>query len=245
MADNLKNLTSDAPEKYLRDSLKRMNLESVDIYLVHGTNWNNDPAFYLISTIGHIHARSIETVAKSLANCVDNGLTKVVGVANYSRDDMLQMRDELTKYNIPLAVNQVEFNILRRFPETSGLLQTCKDEGIVMQSYSSLAQGRLTGKYTKEREPPKSYRFSSYPMAELEGIITVLEDIARERRVATSAVALNYNISKGVVPVVGFRNPAQVEQNVECFGWRLSVEEIKRIDEVSLEVSERHWQFPG
>jgi aryl-alcohol dehydrogenase-like predicted oxidoreductase len=198
-----------------------MSLDYVDIYLVHG----------------HIHMRSIASVAKSLANCVANKLTKCVGVANYSADDMLQMRDELAKYDVPLAVNQVEFNVLRRNPETSGLLQTCEKEGIVMQSYSSLAQGRLTGKYSKDREPPKSYRFSQYPMEELEGTIKVLEKIARERKVATSAVALNYNISKGVAPVVGFRNPAQVEQNIGCLGWRLSVEEIKTIDEVSLEVS--------
>lgn len=135
---------------------------------------------------------------------------------------MLQMRDELAKYDIPLAVNQVEFNVLRRFPETSGLLQTCKEEGIIMQSYSSLAQGRLTGKYTKDREPPKSYRFSSYPMSELEGTIKVLEEIARERKVATSAVALNYNLSKGVVPVVGFRNFSSSE--AECRVSRLAVE---------------------
>jgi len=162
-------------------------------------------------------------------------MTKCVGVANYSTEDMLQMRDELAKYGVPLALNQVEFSVLRRLPETSGLLETCKREGIVMQSYSSLAQGRLTGKYTKDRKPPSSYRFSSYPMKDLEETIAVLEQIGRERGVSTAAVALNYNLSKGVAPVVGFRNPAQVEQNVQALGWRLSVEEVERIDAVSLE----------
>jgi len=196
-----------------------MNLSTIDIYLVHG----------------HIHARSIASVAASLASCIEQGLTKCVGVANYSTEDMLTMRDELAKYGVPLALNQVEFSVLRRLPETSGLLETCKREGIVMQSYSSLAQGRLTGKYTKDREPPSSYRFSSYPMKDLEETISVLEEIGRERGVSTAAVALNYNLSKGVAPVVGFRNPAQVEQNVQALGWRLSVEEVKKIDAVSLE----------
>lgn len=217
--DSPSNFKASAPEDTLRESNKRMNIETCDIYLVHG----------------HIHARSIATVAKSLADCVEKKLTHCVGVANYSKEDMLQMRDELAKYNIPLATNQVEFNVLRRFPETSGLLETCKKEGIILQSYSSLAQGRLTGKYTAEREPPKTYRFSQYPMKDLEGTIKVLEDIGRARGVSTSAVALNYNLSKGIVPVVGFRNPAQVEQNVQALGWRLTVEECKRIDEVSLE----------
>lgn len=217
--DSPSNFKADAPETYLRESLKRMKIDTCDIYLVHG----------------HIHARSISSVAKSLSECVEKGLTKCVGVANYSADDMLQMRDELAKYDIPLAVNQVEFNVLRRFPESSGLLAKCKENGIVLQSYSSLAQGRLTGKYTAEREPPSSYRFSSYPMKDLKPTIDVLEAIARDRKVATSAVALNYNLSKGISPVVGFRNAGQVEQNVQCLGWRLSLDEVKRIDEVSLE----------
>jgi aryl-alcohol dehydrogenase-like predicted oxidoreductase len=45
--------------------------------------------------------------------------------------------------------------------------------GIVFQSYSSLAQGRLSGKYTKDNPPPKTYRFSSYPMEEIEPTLQV------------------------------------------------------------------------
>lgn len=218
--DNPANFSADAPATYLKESLKRMGLDSVDIYLVHG----------------HIHARSIATVAKSLAECVDNGWTKVVGVANYSAEDMLQMAEELAKYDIPLATNQCEFNVLRRYPETKGgLLQTCKQNGIVFQSYSSLAQGRLTGKYGPGHEPPKTYRFSQYPMEDIKDTLQVLQDIGQQRGVSTSAVALNYNLSKGVLPVVGFRSPGQVEQNLQALGWRLSLEEMKRIDDVSLE----------
>lgn len=50
-----------------------------------------------------------------------------------------------------------------------------------------------------------------------------------------SAVALNYNLSKGVQPVVGIRKPVQVEQNVQALGWRLTNEEMQRLDDVSIE----------
>lgn len=184
---------------------------------------------------GHIHPGSIKQVAKGMAECVQQGLAKAVGVANYSADDMLEMADELEKHGVPLATNQVEFHPLRRFPETSGLLQKCKDRGIVMQSYSSLAQGRLTGKYNREHEPPKTYRFSSYPMSEIEPVLQVLDRIARRRGTSLAAVSLNYNLSKGVIPVVGVRSPAQAEQDMQALGWRLSNEEIKEIDAVSFE----------
>lgn len=162
-------------------------------------------------------------------------MTKAGGVANYNEGDMIQMAEELAKYDIPLATNQCEFSVLRRHPETHGLLQACKERGIVFQSYSSLAQGHLSGKYNAEKEPPNSYRFSSYPMKDLEPTLKVLGEIAQQKGVSVAAVALNYNLSNGVVPVVGVRNPQQAKQNAEAFGWRMTNEEVLKIDEVSLE----------
>ena len=78
--DNATNLLSPshAPAKMLKDSLKRLGLDYIDCYLVHG----------------HIHASSISQAAKGLAECVDSGMTKTVGVAHYSAEDMLQMQAE-------------------------------------------------------------------------------------------------------------------------------------------------------
>lgn len=145
------------------------------------------------------------------------------------------MAGELAKYNVPLATNQCEYSVIRRHPEIHGLLSACKERNIVFQSYSPLAQGRLTGKYHVGKEPPNTYRFSSYPMKDLEPTLAVLDDIALARRTSISAVALNYNISKGALPVVGMRSPEQAKQNIKALGWRLSKEEIRRIDGVSIE----------
>jgi len=218
--DNLKNLASPshAPKKWLKESLERMGLQSIDVYLVHGP----------------IHASSMSQVAKGLAECVNEGLTKTVGVANYDVEDMVKLYDELLKYGIPLATNQCEYSVLRRQPELSGLLQACRDRGIVFQSYSSLAQGRLTGKYNADNPPPKTYRFSSYDMKDLEPTIDVLRSIGQAHGKNPASVALNYNMSKGIVPTVGMRREAHAEDAINAFGWRLSTEEIKRIDAVSM-----------
>jgi aryl-alcohol dehydrogenase-like predicted oxidoreductase len=210
---------SHAPIKKLKISLERMKLDYVDIYLVHGP----------------IHPGSIKQIAKGMAECVEAGLTKCVGVANYDEKDMIEMYDALKEHGVPLAVNQCEYHPLRRLPETSGLLEACKARDIVFQSYSSLAQGRLSGKWNKDNEPPKTYRFSSYPMKDIEPVLEVLRTIAERRNVPISAVTLNYNLSKGVVPVVGVRNVQQAEQNSQALGWRLTREEIQNIDAVSFE----------
>lgn len=209
---------TDAPIKSLRSSLERMKLDYVDIYLVHGP----------------IHPQSIAQIAEGMAQCVEQGLARCIGVANYDVEDVQKISDELAKFNIPLATNQCEFNILRRYPELTGNIKKCQESGMIFQSYSSLAQGRLTGKYTKENPPPKSHRFSSYKMEDLEPVLDTLKTVAERRDKSIAAVALNYNISKGVLPVVGIRNIEQAKSAIESLGWRLTDAEMREIDKVSI-----------
>jgi len=209
--------SADAPLKALKGSLKRLQLDYLDIFLVHG----------------HIHRQSIPTVAKGLAKCVDLGLTRTVGVANYALDDFMEMRKELAKYDITLAINQCEYSVLRRCPEIDGDMVAYREMEVVFQSYSSLAQGRLTGKYTKDHPPPSTHRFSNYDMADVEPTLRVLEQIAQRRERSVAAVALNYNLSKGALPLVGIRNVIQARQALEALGWRLEQEEVASIDRCS------------
>jgi aryl-alcohol dehydrogenase-like predicted oxidoreductase len=122
---NMTNLLSPshAPAKMLNGSLERLGLDYIDVYLVHGP----------------IHLSSFSQTAKGLAECVEEGMTRTVGCANYNEEDMIKLSDELAKFNIPLATNQCEFSILRRWPETHGLVKACRGCGIIFQSYSSLA----------------------------------------------------------------------------------------------------------
>jgi aryl-alcohol dehydrogenase-like predicted oxidoreductase len=209
----------DAPVKQLRKTLERMRLDYIDCYLVHG----------------HVHISSIAQVAKGLAKCVDEGLTRTVGVANYAVDDMLKMKEALAEHGVPLATNQCEYSILRRMPEMEGMLEACKEHGIVFQSYSSVAQGRLTGKYTTENPPPKEYRFSQYDMEHVEPVLQVQRRLAEKYNVSVAAVALNWNILKGAVPVVGMRKESQALENMQALGWRLSREEVAELDRLGFQ----------
>ncbi|KAF4466972.1 alcohol dehydrogenase [Fusarium albosuccineum] len=210
---------TNAPVISLKSSLQRLKLDYVDIYLVHGP----------------IHPQSIATIAEGMAQCVEQGLARAIGVANYGVDDANTMNDELAKYNIPLATNQCEFNILRRYPELTGNISTCHKSDMIFQSYSSLAQGRLTGKYITDNTPPKSHRSSNYKMKDLEPVIETLRHVAERRRKSIAAVALNYNLRKGALPVVGIRNVEQANCAIESLGWRLTDEEMVEIDKVSVE----------
>lgn len=209
------------PKPKLKDSLLRLNLEYVDIYLVHGP----------------IHPSKISTVAKGMADCMESGMARAVGVANYDTKEMIKMADEPAKHNVPLSVCQCEYSIVRRLPKVSGIIREYKKRIVCFQGFASLAEGRLSGKYPRFNEPQRRQHFSSYPMHTLEPTINVLKSIAEERRVPVPAVALNYFINRGVLPLVGVRDAGQSEQDMQALGWRPTEDEMKQIEGVSLQGS--------
>ncbi|KAI3336330.1 NADP-dependent oxidoreductase domain-containing protein [Xylariaceae sp. AK1471] len=122
--------SADAPFKALEGMLKCLKLNYVDILLGHE----------------YFHRQLIPTVAKGLAKRVDLGLTRTVGVANYAPDDFMVARKELVKYDIPLMINQCEYNVLRRRPEIDGDTQAYRGmKVIVFRSYLYLARGAIGG----------------------------------------------------------------------------------------------------
>lgn len=208
--------------KACKASLERLGLESMDLYQIHG------PVHF---------ANSIDSMAGGLAKCVELGLTRAVGVSNYSKDEMVRMDEALKKRGCRLATNQVEFSLLRTLPETSGLLAECKKRGIVLMAYSPLGMGRLTGKYSKENPPPAGRRFGDFPMETLAPLIDSLKEIASAHGVSCSAVALKWVIQKGAIPLGGVKNSKQAEENARAASedWSLSEDEMAKLDKYTQE----------
>jgi aryl-alcohol dehydrogenase-like predicted oxidoreductase len=216
--------------KSLRASLARLELPWVHLYQIHGP----------------ISLRSHRAMAGALAAARDAGLVKAVGVSNYSEREMRALHAELGRHGLPLATNQVEYSLLRTMPERDGLLRACRELGVVVLAYSPLGQGRLTGKYTAANPPPGRRQFSDYPMDEIEPLLAELRRIAERQRKTPAAVALNWIICKGAVPIPGAKNRAQAEQNAAALGWRLSAAEVAALDRVAKpgqrKIFHRLWQ---
>lgn len=213
-----------------RGSLERMGLESMDLYQIHG------PVHF---------AHSIETMAGGLANCVEQGLTRAVGVSNYSKEEMIRMDEALKTKGLRLASNQVEFSLLRTLPETSGLLAECKKRGIVLMAYSPLGMGRLTGKYSKENPLPSGRRFGDISWDKLALLVEVLRKAADKHGVTCSAVALKWVIQKGAIPLGGVKNAKQAEENAKAASeeWQLSEEEMSELDKhTQVGTTSKMWQ---
>lgn len=214
----------------LEASLGRLGLDQVDLYQIHGP----------------ISLRSASVLAEALAAVVDAGLTRAVGVSNYSIREMERIHAELAKRSVPLASNQVEYSLLRRRAETTGLLQRCRDLGVVPIAYSPIGQGRLTGKYSAAHPPPKGRNFSAHPMELVDRVVGVLREVGEPRDRTPSQVALRWIIQKGAVPIPGAKNAGQAADNAGALGWSLDESEMASLDRVALDgtssLANRFWQ---
>jgi aryl-alcohol dehydrogenase-like predicted oxidoreductase len=203
----------------LRASLERLGLERVDLYQIH---WPSP----LIP---------IERYVEGLASAHRLGLTRAVGVSNYDKNQMQRAYTVLSKYEIPLASNQVEYHLLNRSAEKSGLLARCQELGIRLIAYSPLAMGLLTGKYTPENPPPgmRAGRYAGV-LKEMQPLIKLMTEIGQDwGGKSTSQVALNWVISKGALPIPGAKNVRQAEMNAGAAGWRLTAEQVAALDAAS------------
>ena len=208
----------------LKQSLKRLSLNNIDLYQIH---WPFPPV-------------SIETWCNTLAECVKEGLINAVGVSNFNVSQLLRAHKTLSKHNISLTSNQVEYHLLNRKIENNGLFQQCKDIGISIIAYSPLAQGLLTGKYTPDNVP-KGIRGSRYPhklLHEIDPLIQRMRDIGRDHDSKTPGqVALNWIICKSAIPIPGAKSGFQAQQNCGAMGWRLSEDEVNVLDRMSAEIN--------
>jgi aryl-alcohol dehydrogenase-like predicted oxidoreductase len=209
-----------ALRKALQRSLDRLGVARVDLYQIH---FPFPPV-------------PVETWADALADAVQDGLVRAVGVSNYSEEQMRRTYAVLAKRGIPLASNQVLYNLLDRKAEQNGLMKTCQELNIALIAYSPLVQGLLTGKYDPDRPPP-GIRGRRYPRSLLERVqplIWRMREIGQEHGgKSPTQVALNWLICKGTFPIPGAKNARQAQENAGALGWRLSEAEVIELANLS------------
>lgn len=204
----------------LKNSLRR--LGEIDLYQIH---WPFPPV-------------TVETWMEALADAVEAGLIKAVGVSNYNEEQMRRAHAALARRGIPLASNQVEYSLLNRAPEENGVLDACRELGVSLIAYSPLGQGLLTGKYTPQNPPPgiRGLRYRKQ-VAALPPLLSLMEEIGAGHGGKTPAqIALNWTISRETIPIPGAKNARQARDNAGALGWCLTAEEISALNKAAAEI---------
>lgn len=206
---------------------RRLNLSPymLDLYQIH---WPNSLS-------------SVEAQMEAMADLVEAGQIRAVGVSNFSADYTRRAHEALVKRGLGLASNQVQFNLLDRSIESNGILQAAKDLGVTIIAYSPLASGLLTGKYHKDPQALANTPFGrrmrlSAQLDETRELIEALDEIAQAHDVTISQAALNWVIHFHGDTVVAIPGASKIDHARESAGvldFRLTDAEMERLDKLT------------
>jgi aryl-alcohol dehydrogenase-like predicted oxidoreductase len=202
-------------------SLKRLRMPSMALYQVH---W---PFPSLLSQEGLMNA---------LADEVEQGRIKAIGVSNYNAEQMREAHKLLARRGIPLAVNQMRYSLITREIESNGVMAAARELDVTILAYSPLAQGLLTGKYTANNLPAGArsmdQRFKGAGLRKIQPLLEKLSELGEKHGKTQAQVALNWLICQpGVIPIPGIKSAEQVEQNAGALGWELSSAEVAELSQ--------------
>lgn len=184
---------------------------------------------------------SPEAEMAAMADLVKAGKIRSVGVSNFSPERMRRAHKKLQEYGLPLAVNQVQYNLLHREIETNGVLETAKELGVTITAYSPLALGMLTGKYHKNpellnRAPLWRRTRMRRDLESTRPLLDAMEEIGAAHNATPAQVALNWLVNFTgdiVVAIPGATKTHQAAESAGAMKFRLSPEEMARLDELS------------
>lgn len=208
----------------LDQSLKRMNLDYVDIFYHH----RPDPE------------TPIEETMEALYQIVRQGKALYVGISNYGPEETKLAYETLSRMGVKIIVNQILYNMFFRYPEEK-LFPVMEELGIGATIFSPLAQGLLTEKYLggipEDSRVKRSGVFLKESDITPEKIEKVkkLSEIAKERGQSVAQLALAWILRNKVVAsvIIGASKPSQIEENVNSIkNLDFSEDELRKIDEI-------------
>ncbi len=172
-----------------------------------------------------------------MAQAVAAGKVRAVGVSNFNAKQMRRAATRLARYRIPLAANQVRYNLLHRQPEWNGVLAACRELNVALVAYRPLERGRLrsdTVPGATSGSPSPTGGKGKVPSKE-EVIQETLQTIAQQRGKSVSQVALNWLLRRDthVIPIPGTTDARHAIENADTLKWQLSDEEFAAIDQAS------------
>lgn len=214
-------------------SLKRMGLDYVDIFYSH----RFDPDTPLEETMG------------ALDHIVRSGRALYVGISSYNSQRTQEAAAILKDLGTPCIIHQPSYNMLNRWVENDGLLDTLDDKGIGSIVFTPLAQGMLTGKYLKgiPTDSRAAQGKSLSPDWLSDDMITRLNglnDIAQARGQSLAQMAVAWVLRGGRVTsaLIGASRAAQVRDCVGALGnMAFSEAELAQIDELSAKGDVNIW----
>jgi aryl-alcohol dehydrogenase-like predicted oxidoreductase len=199
-------------------SLRRLGVESIDLYYQHRV----DPNTPIEETVG------------AMAQLVTAGKVRYLGLSEASPQTLRRA----AKVH-PITALQTEYSLWSRDPE-SEILPTCRDLGVGFVAYSPLGRGFLTGQFQRFEDLPgddyrrNTPRFQGENFQKNLDLVRRVGELAKQKRCKPSQLALAWVLAQGqdIVPIPGTKRRKYVEENVEAIEVRLTEQDLERINDV-------------
>ena len=205
-------------------SLKRLGLDHVDLYQIHGF----DPV------------TPFEETLRALDDCVSRGLVTTIGCSNLAAWQIMKALGISDKRGFArFETVQAYYSIAGRELERE-IVPLVEDQGLGIMVWSPLAGGLLSGKYTREKRGDNDSRRTTFDFPPVDkdhayDIIDAMAPIAKAQGSSVARVALAWLLQrKGVMSVIiGAKTIEQLDDNLAAADLTLSGEEIAALDKVS------------
>lgn len=183
-----------------------------------------------------VHPRKPDVWIKGAARAHREGTLKALGLSNFNAEQVRRAARVARDEGIPLVANQIMYSLLvSRSPALQEAVQASREEGLTILGYSVLGQGLLTPSLTPERLASHHLgRRIALTWDELIPLRETLQTTAQNHNRTVSQVCLQWALGHGVVPLVGTRSVAQLEDTLGCLDFSLSEQELRSLDDHAL-----------
>src|SRR4030095_13568468 len=202
-----------AVKNFLSYSLTRLGVDHIDIYRPARL----DPSVPIEDTIG------------AMADLVKAGYVRAIGLSEVGPETMRRAHGVH-----PICDLQIEYSLISRGPEAK-IFPVLKELGIGVTAYGVLSRGLLSGSRPSGPNDFRSYlpRFTEENLAKNQRLAELLQSLSEENGLRPSQLAIAWVLAKGenIVPVVGSRTRAQLEESLGALRVQLSPANVTRIEE--------------
>ena len=211
------NASKEYVKKAVERSLKNLKTDYIDLYYMHRLDKNI----------------TVEETVGAMSDLVKEGKIGYIGLSEVSSETVKRAHAIH-----PISAVQSEYSLFERTVEEKGVINTLNELGIGFVAYSPLGRGFLSGNIKTISDLPENDFRRGIPRFREEyfykniELVEAIENLAAEKNMTSSQLALAWIVSKGIVPIPGTKRRKYLEQNIEATKIVLSESDIQKLESI-------------